>query len=366
MRYSNESQFTIHQDGKSTIITDTSLDAGNFVIKSASNQGFLERVIGEHRKMHHVSRSDVHFIDNSNEDGTEVTSKFFTTAHSVFDAHGLITLRPELLWYLITHEVSLFVKENHKLGAFIFGANADKKISIDVIDDSLIYGGDNDWASSIALVERPLREKLTPEAIDVFLPRFSTATAESDAALLVSLMDTVSQYVDLKWRTRCGIQKIRLEGTLVDWELLLHHTRKAQRTFEGLSNYFEDLIPVITEIVATLRDQKVDPSFWSSVYKVADMSGGPYTQGWLTSFLAYKNTEHGPKRLKKYDWHETLGNWGGFTTDEFPSHISKVNFTWNYIGTEIPMAFVGGVIGVDNEDGFLAPKLGIAVYERHK
>ena len=49
--------------------------------------------------------------------------------------------------------------------------------------------------------------------------------------------------------------------------------------------------------------------------------------------------------------------------------MSSVPATWTYApdgntDRKIPMGFAAGILGVDHDDGFLAPRLGYAVYER--
>jgi hypothetical protein len=59
-----------------------------------------------------------------------------------------------------------------------------------------------------------------------------------------------------------------------------------------------------------------------------------------------------------------LNEYGGFETNQFPAHVTRVPFTWDYFGTKIPMAFAAGVTGVDYVDEtFLRPGLGYAVVE---
>ena len=54
----------------------------------------------------------------------------------------------------------------------------------------------------------------------------------------------------------------------------------------------------------------------------------------------------------------------GLTTNDFKYHMNKVPFVWNYLGTEIEMLFVAGLVGVNVEkDGTLLPVFGYAITE---
>jgi hypothetical protein len=70
------------------------------------------------------------------------------------------------------------------------------------------------------------------------------------------------------------------------------------------------------------------------------------------------------------------GNWkdasnehyfGGLTTSSFKYHMNQIPFMWNYLGTEIKMLFVGGLVGVVSEkDKSLLPIFGYSVMEDKK
>ena len=86
--------------------------------------------------------------------------------------------------------------------------------------------------------------------------------------------------------------------------------------------------------------------------------------GWITAFFAHKQTSAGPvqKPNDLFEWNNPP-MFGGFGQNEFPAHVSKVSFTWNYLDKRIPMWFVSGVLGVDWDEGFMRPRLGYAVVE---
>ncbi|OGZ95956.1 MAG: hypothetical protein A3I44_05230 [Candidatus Sungbacteria bacterium RIFCSPLOWO2_02_FULL_51_17] len=249
--------------------------------------------------------------------------------------------------------------------ANMFTTTPGEKQKIVVRDDSLVYGEANNWERSIGFVKAPLRERISPTVLLEFLPQFSTMNVESEAATLVSFMDVVSKYYDFEWQTMCGIPAVRLEGTAKDWELLRDGARLLARRFPPLAGYFNDLVPVLDALAAAAAGVPVRNSFWKSLYKFNEGSGGPYVGGWITAFFAYlKDGGLGvPQMRSEFNW-ERERVFGGLTTDMFPPHVSKVDFVWDYYGTELLMSFAGGILGIDLDDGFLRPRLGIAVVER--
>lgn len=86
--------------------------------------------------------------------------------------------------------------------------------------------------------------------------------------------------------------------------------------------------------------------------------------GWITAFLAYRKNGKGNLVLKAADECHWQHADGGMAAGAYGAHVSAVPFLWKYLGAEIHMNFVGGVLGVDNDDGFVCPRLGYAITER--
>ncbi len=341
-------------------------------VRLASNGEFLSSILGAPQRLHYVSRDKLHtvhlpspFGDSRNEAGYDVAtvSLGIQAIHQAYAAHIALNLRPDTLWYFIVHEVAEHVRQNADRYERLFTDTPGAKQTITVRDDSLSYDGPSDWQRSIKLVREPLAAKISDERLNLFVPTFSTSTIEDETALLVALMDTVSPYYDFRWETRCGIPQIRLEGEPTDWWELHRRAEQLAREFGGLDGYFKDLMPVLTEIAQTAGGTEPDQAFWRALYKQDGGSGGPYVTGWITAFFAHIQTRDGAKPKETFDWRQFENGWGGYKSNHFPSHVTRVPFVWNYLGTEIDMAFVAGITGVDFDDDFLAPRLGFAVAE---
>ena len=64
-------------------------------------------------------------------------------------------------------------------------------------------------------------------------------------------------------------------------------------------------------------------------------------------------------------WNEDY--FSGLKTSSFKYHMNQIPFTWNYLGTEIKMLFVGGLVGVVSEkDNSLMPIFGYSIMEDKK
>ena len=340
-------------------------------VELSSNQDFLGAVLGRPQRFHYSSRNGLYVVKQSNgyNDRNAAAYDVATVSlgvqaiHQGYAAHVPLALRPETLWYFIVHEVAEFIRQNADKYAHLFTDKPGEKQKIVVRDDSLRYDAPSDWMRSINLVRDPLAARITYRTMGLFLPHFTTSTIESDTALLVTLMDVVSPYYKFEWQTRCGVPQIRLEGEAQDWTNLYDHAAELATAFPGLAGYFKDLLPVLRTIAETAAGTTPDEDFWRAIYKHDDGSGGPYVTGWITAFFAYVQTERVAKLKEQFDWRSQMNGWGGFKTNEFPSHISRVNFVWDYYGDRYNMAFAAGVTGVDYDDAFLSPRLGFAVVE---
>ena len=366
--------------GRSPSLTGTRLDL-------TSNQEFLAAVLGGPRRFHCASRDKLWVVSHAaasyleeefpGAEAREVAtvSLGIQAIHQAFAAHVPLSLTPDFLWYLIVHEVAEYVRQNPGRHAGMFTDAAESKQTIVVRDDSLRPDDPSRWPRSIGLVRDPLRARISDYAMELFLPQFSITTEEAETALLIALMDVVSPYYRFEWYSLCGIPQIRLEGTAADWRSLHFRAEQLAREFDGLSGYFTDLLPVLQTIAETAAGTTLDEEFWRSIYKHGNRSGGPYVTGWITAFFAYVQTEDGPKFKgqagfeRPFDWrygwrYLNSTGWGGYETNDFPSHVSKVPFVWDDDGTRHDMALVAGITGVDfDDDAFLAPRLGFAVAE---
>ena len=354
---------------------------GGARIEVASSLPFLGAALGDVTRWHYASRDKLHIASQpargrrgpGNAAGYKAAtvSLGIQAIHQAFAAHVPLSLTPDLLWYLIVHEVAEYVRQNPDRHAGLFTGTPGSRQEIVVRDDSLRRDAPSDWQRSIGLVRDPLRASISDYTMDLFVPQFSTTTEEAETALLIALMDVVSPYYDFRWMSRCGIPQIRLEGDAADWRSLHFRADLLAREFDGLSGYFTDLLPVLQTIAETAGGMTPDGEFWRSIYKSSNESGGPYVTGWITAFFAYRQTPDGAKfkgqtgSADPFNWRSLMSrDRGGYPTNQFPSHLSKVPFVWDYFGTLYNMAFAAGITGVDfDDDAFLTPRLGYAVAE---
>lgn len=298
------------------------------------------------------------------------SSLFYQALHQAYAEHHPFAIRPEVLMYLITANVAEAVKRDPESFRSLFTTNAaGTKETILVRHDGLRRGDpESPWGDVFPMFNGKLREKVPAGIMDHMLPGFTTATAESDCASMISFMDAASPFYDYRVMTRCGLPEIRLLGTPEDWQKLKNAAAALAEPFsKPLGAYFQHLLPVLATLAKQAAGEPVDEEFWASMYKWEDESGGPKFNGWSSAFLNFIQVDGKlvAKHERTYDWKKH--GWGtGLPSGCAPSHVSAVPFIWDYYGTEIKMTFAGGVLGCDVEDGYLTPALSYAVLEAAK
>ena len=345
--------------------------------KTLRTQEFLGNVI-KSNKLEYLSHPET-----LNLDGSSPISHLFFAAHNCFAKHLPLALAPEVLMYTVLHELAITVKQNPDDYRSLF-TSSDAKETIEVIHDGLVKGDPTSpWHETMPMFEQALGKGVPSEVLQHALPSFSTHTAITRASSMVAFMDMASPYYDYVVRTRCGIPKIRLLGLPSDWEKLYSACAKLAPLFDKhLSTYFEYLLPVLAKIADQANAlEPFDNAFWASAYKHLSGSGTDKMTGWLSSFLNYVVAEDGsfvPKEPKLtvllggssiYDWQSAVSrnsSWGtpGIERNQIPKHVSSTDFLWKYMGTDILMTFLGGILSIENVDGYVTPQLGFAVAHR--
>jgi hypothetical protein len=299
--------------------------------------------------------------------GTMATSRFVFALHSAFDKHIPFSISPEVIWNIISQEVGQYVKSNSDNPAiaslFTTQTGSQEKLVVEI--PFFVYGSkDNNWLEGIGLFRSQLTSKVPSKILEVMTPTFTTATPETEISHLISFMDATSKYYSFGMATCCGIPEFRIEGEPNDWENIIASCIQLEEMLPGLALYFKYLVPTLTKIKATLEGDE-DRKFWSSIYKISDESGGPYSNGWFNNFYAYVYNCMDYKTKKITNMLKTSPqNAMHIQLNDFPSNLSYVEFEWQYFDKTIPMAMVSGVTSVEMDSGFLTPKLGVAVLEK--
>jgi hypothetical protein len=252
------------------------------------------------------------------------------------------------------------------------------KVRIDLRRDDFVKGSpENPWPEVFSEFSAKVRSHIGP-SIDLFLPAFSTTGPTERATAGVILLDAVQSYFQYVMRTLCGIPAITLEGTTADWESLAERSEEFAEV--GLGRWIEGIRPVLQQFVLASRGD-ADVAFWRSLYKLNDQSGGPVITGWIRAFFPYLKDGHTGRAsvpvegllaggrdvapMLSADQEGRRGFVKGPTMERFPGGLSKAPFRWQYLDETYDMEFLGGFVGVaqDEETLALRPEIGWAVRE---
>jgi hypothetical protein len=298
--------------------------------------------------------------------------------HLAFTGHRPLRLSPDAIWLLICQAVA-----NH------INAHADElrprlvrhqgRARIEVRRDDFLKGSpENPWPEVFSEFSAKVKDHIGPE-VDRFLPAFSTTGPVERAAAEIVLLDAVRSYFECDLATLCGIPTITLEGTPDDWRVLAE--RLGSFADLGMGRWLEALGPILGQFVRASQGD-VDQKFWRSLYKLNDQSGGPVLTGWMMAFFPYlKNHRTGaadtPDEIylkgswdqieqKLYPPEESCRGWvEGPSIESLPGGLSKAPFRWEYLDRVFDMEFLGGFVGVAQDERTLAlrPEIGWAIRE---
>ncbi len=311
---------------------------------------------------------------------------FLEAVYLAFNDHRPLVLSPDMIWLLIAQGFA-----NH------INANAEKlrsrfvkhqgKCQIFVRRDDFIKGSsENPWPEVFDEFSSQIRSHIGEESHNLFLPNFSTTGPTEQAAMQIVLLDAMRSYFDYNMTSICGIPRITLEGTLLDWQRLVKRANFLAQ-FE-LGWWIEPLVPILNEFISAIEG-RINTQFWQSIYQKNSKSGrGDYVTGWVTVFFPYLMNRQTEQVSEKNLWiiEASKSSWiveiidqdwlydddldvykdpKGVRTSAFPNGLAKAPFNWQHSEHSYKMEFLGGFVGVYQDHNSLAlrPEIGWAVRE---
>jgi hypothetical protein len=299
--------------------------------------------------------------------------------HLAFLGHRPLRLSPDVIWLMICQAVANHVNAHaEELRSRL--VRHEGTIQIDVRRDDFVKGSpENPWPEVFSEFSAQIRDHVGP-TLDLFLPAFSTTGPVERAAAEAVLLDAMRSYFQYAFHTMCGIPAVTLEGTTEDWEAL---AERAEAFAEfGLAAWIGGVLrPILRQFIRASQGD-VETIFWRSLYKLNDQSGGPVITGWITAFFPYLK-DYGTGRASvpmggyfggggrgiEQMLYPGEGRLRGFaagpTIESLPGGLSNAPFRWRYLDKTFDMEFLGGFVGVGQDEETLAvrPEIGWAVRE---
>ena len=297
--------------------------------------------------------------------------------HTAFARHYALTLSPDSIWLAIAQGFSHHIAANaEELRHQLVRHRGRRELTEDVVELTPAS-----FENAIAGFSAQIREASDPVLHETLPCDFTTTTPAVRTASEVVLMDSYSSYFEYEMRCICGIPRITVTGTPLDWERI----RARVEVFEpyGRGWWVARLRPILDEFVRTVSGRP-DCEFWQAIYKPKRTYGATTVTGWIADLFPYLGDAPNRRRshvfdCEREDWSlpiekgvETApmfdpGADQGVATGAFPSGLSSVPIKLSFPdGSKRELDLVAGYFGVEQaaEDLSLSAAIGWSVTER--
>lgn len=273
---------------------------------------------------------------------------FVEAVDFAYSHHVPLTITPDVIFYLITSATAVHINQNaEKLRKTFVNHEGKKELEVRR-DDFVLNSKSNPWHEVIDDFSIQIRNNTNNNVADLLEANFSTTSKVARVVSQMVLMDSMQKYFDYMFSTMCGIPEIRLTGNKEDWVNVKKKTNEILKLIPDLKCWIDGSLNEILDNFIGVFDDKIDKSFWNEIYKCNGGSGGPYISGWIIALFPYLDAGSKNRYVFNGNWKDASNEhyFGGLTTSSFKYHMNQIPFTWNYLGTEIKMLFVGGLVGV--------------------
>lgn len=287
----------------------------------------------------------------------ETTNPLVAAVHFAFAHHLPLELSPDVVFNTILQGVSAHVATDPARFRSVFVAHQGKKTLV-ARDDALVRG---DWGGKWDVLIRSLGAQVFKStsgrhARNVLGTAFTTTTLAEATAHTTVFMDAVKHFYEYTVMTCCGIPWVDVTGTREDWA-------RMGRVIEplllelGLAAWNKELQLILKHFCRAFdggATVAADHDHWDRMYNYFGPkgSGGVATvSGWIAKLFLHVRSGVNP----------ILQSSGSSAVKlcDFPAGITTTPFTWQYLGTDIPMSLIAGLVGVTvAQSGALRPEVG--------
>jgi len=264
--------------------------------------------------------------------------------------HRGAVVNPTILWNIVLNEIATEVKNNSEKYRFLFTKQSEGKQKI-VISQNEQYKLDVAQMCSVLKV-------FVPSNIDVFLPSFSTDTEMSTIAQQTAFLDAISPYYEYAF-TRCGIPKVRIDGTFTDWKkfhinltsILSTYSSKGALTIE-FETYVNRILNHVDGFALFVKNKENQDYYldhvtekFNNMFKVKECGSGhpDILQAWILDFFV----DNSEKSLAEY-----------------PSLVSSIDYSDETDrGNPLKYKMFTGLFGCKEENDYLMPDFGYFIYK---
>jgi hypothetical protein len=347
---------------------------------SASERPFLSFQYVDYRP---GQEDSIRVMDNKI--GESWNNDFMKSLFLSFSRHHNFEITPDMIWLIICQGVANHINSNEDIAQQLNTTGLDKNI-INVRNDTISYGvNDSAWRDVTEQFTEALTTTVDTNHIQLMTPTFSTTEAVHHVAFQITLINSVQSFNEYHLYTKCGIPKLRIQGTRDDW--LWIYKQVDSFAEYGLNEWISIIKPHLEQFVS-IYDESPDNEFWNSIFKIHSYSGEPLRiTGWIKDFFPYRISESntlesnpflGNNEYEDVDADVLINKNGdtiklrvlnppvrGLKATEFPRGVLDAPFIWHYGFKEYTMKLNAGFIGAtyDRENDFIIPEIGWTVQE---
>jgi uncharacterized protein DUF4419 len=280
--------------------------------------------------------------------------------HVAFSQHRPLTLSPDDIWLVIAQGFGHHVAENSEGLRHRLIRHQGKSQLVTKVDNLSLAS----FERAIAEFSTQIREASDPVLHETLVCDFSTTTPAIRTASEVALMDCFSSYFEYIMNCVCGIPKIKIEGSLDDWQRIRARIEVIE-TYD-LGWWVTRLRPILDEFVLA-ADGHPTREFWKAIYKPEKAYGSDVATGWIADLFPYLGDAPGRRRnpVFKHDRHDwalpvdkgvkTGFNVKGISPASFPSGLSSVPVRVQFKdGSSTDVDLVAGFFAVEQNASDLA------------
>ncbi|GAM23296.1 hypothetical protein SAMD00019534_064710, partial [Acytostelium subglobosum LB1] len=275
--------------------------------------------------------SDPNLVDLGN-------NSFVQSAFKAYSQHLHLVIRPDDVWLALLTQFSIYVNANSDQLRSKVVPFDDKRELIAYIEGISTEPMDRMTGKFSDLIAENIKD---PSIREWVLPSFTTTTNNDRVVGTFALMSTLKSYFNYTVRSRCGLPKVTMMGTVDDWKQV---RQRAERLIEFdlkdnlMSKWLDMLLPVLDNLVMS-AEGKPDTVWWNRIAnKVGRGSGVSNLSGWITTFIPFTN---------KGVWNGDHKHYQNFGID-----CPKVATTWPVIDTaNIPCGYLTCPLTVQDKPG---------------
>lgn len=237
--------------------------------------------------------------------------------------HFPIVINPNIFWLMILQGFSkhMEINDNSERNRFKF-VDFKKQKRITIETGLNIFKASNDqWQLLIDKLLAETSRYIKPNIMEIFNEKFSTSTREEEIATNVTILSIFKKYFKYTMKGTCGISKIRIEGTIEDWKLLLKKTKEIGYLDEEIVFWTDEIKKIINKIIETLTTHKPDIDFYKNIVQNRSRMQEckpDIVNGWIIKFIPYDIDN------RKCEFNSPEFN--GLSIDRIPSQIVCLPF----------------------------------------